>query len=84
MNTDERILIVDDDPDILTAGRLLLKRHYGEVVTCPAPDQIPALLKENSFRAILLDMNFSPGASDGSQGFEWVASWPSIRRPWWS
>ena len=72
MNTDERILIVDDDPDILTAGRLLLKRHYGEVVTCPAPDQIPALLKENSFRAILLDMNFSPGASDGSQGFEWL------------
>jgi DNA-binding NtrC family response regulator len=67
------ILIVDDDDDILTAGKLLLKRKLGTVQTANDPAQIPALLAANSFDAILLDMNFSPGESSGEQGFTWLA-----------
>jgi DNA-binding NtrC family response regulator len=67
------ILIVDDDDDILTAGKLLLKRKFGFVQTANDPAQIPALLAANSFDAILLDMNFSPGESSGEQGFIWLA-----------
>lgn len=67
-----RLLIVDDDTDILMAARLLLKRHVGEVVTCDRPAQIPALLSAAHFDVVLLDMNFSPGASDGKQGFIWL------------
>ncbi len=67
-----RILIVDDDEDILTAGALLLKRHFREVVTCNSPDKIPLLVATSPFDAILLDMNFSPGESDGAQGFIWL------------
>jgi DNA-binding NtrC family response regulator len=67
------ILIVDDDDDILTAGRLLLKRKFGFVQTASDPAQIPALLAANSFDAILLDMNFCPGESSGEQGFIWLA-----------
>jgi len=67
------ILIVDDDDDILTAGKLLLKRKLGTVQTANDPAQIPALLAANSFDAILLDMNFSPGESSGKQGFTWLA-----------
>ena len=66
------ILIVDDDEDILTAGRLLLQRHYGRVDTCSDPVQIPDLLAATEYSAILLDMNFGPGESSGKQGFHWL------------
>ncbi len=66
------ILIVDDDDDILTAGKLLLKRHFVEVTTCTHPENIPKLLAEQQFDAILLDMNFGPGESSGSQGYLWL------------
>ena len=67
------ILIVDDDEDILTAGRLLLRRSFGSVITCRIPGDIPKLLGENDFDAVLLDMNFGPGESSGQQGFDWLA-----------
>ena len=66
------ILIVDDDEDILTAGRLMLRRHFASIDTCRDPTQIPALLEEQSYDAILLDMNFGPGESSGQQGMEWL------------
>ena len=36
------ILIVDDDEDVLVAGRLLLKRHFSSVDVCPDPGELPA------------------------------------------
>jgi len=68
-----RILIVDDDEDILTAGRLLLRRSFGDVITCRNPRDVPKLLGEHDFDAVLLDMNFGPGESSGQQGFDWLA-----------
>ena len=72
MSNTSSILIVDDDPDILTAGRLLLRRQFASVVTCRDPQQIPALFAEHSFDAVLLDMNFGPGQSSGEQGLAWL------------
>jgi len=66
------ILIVDDDEDILTAGRLLLRRHYGRVDVTSEPERIPALLADADYGAVLLDMNFGPGESSGAQGFHWL------------
>ena len=66
------ILIVDDDEDILTAGRLLLRRNFAKVVTCRDPERITELLAEHEFDAVLLDMNFGPGESSGRQGLEWL------------
>ena len=66
------ILIVDDDEDILTAGRLLLRRHFAKVIPCRYPELIPDLLAEHEFDAVLLDMNFGPGESSGEQGLEWL------------
>ena len=72
MKQDGVILIVDDDQDILTAGKLLLKRYFSNVVTCHQPEQIPMLFSRNKFDAILLDMNFGPGESSGKQGYSWL------------
>ncbi|MCW8997509.1 MAG: sigma-54 dependent transcriptional regulator, partial [Kangiellaceae bacterium] len=69
---DKTILVVDDDPDILIAAELLLKRQFGNIITCGTPQDIPAQMARNRFDAILLDMNFSPGERDGAQGFNWL------------
>jgi DNA-binding NtrC family response regulator len=67
-----KILIVDDDQDILTAGKLLLKRHFSQVMICNSPENIPKLMADNRFDAVMLDMNFSPGDSSGAQGYHWL------------
>jgi DNA-binding NtrC family response regulator len=66
------ILIVDDDEDILTAGRLLLRRNFAGVTTCRDPEEIPDLIATADFDAVLLDMNFGPGESSGRQGLHWL------------
>ena len=72
MNDSTSILIVDDDEDILTAARLLLRRNVGEVIVCRRPEEVPDLLDLHNFDAVLLDMNFGPGESSGAQGLEWL------------
>jgi DNA-binding NtrC family response regulator len=67
-----RILIVDDDPDVLTAVRLLLKGKVKEVVTVPNPEQIPTLLSHQPFDIILLDMNFRSALYTGNEGLFWL------------
>ncbi|WP_448211059.1 sigma-54-dependent transcriptional regulator [Colwellia sp. MEBiC06753] len=72
MKKDAHILIVDDDEDILVAGKLLLKRQFSDVQICNRPEQLPTLLAANAYDVILLDMNFGPGESSGEQGFYWL------------
>ncbi|MGQ3046944.1 MAG: sigma-54-dependent transcriptional regulator [Niveispirillum sp.] len=67
-----RVLIVDDDEDILVAARLMLKREGILCHTEPRPDRIPQLLKDGTFDAVLLDMNFAIGANTGREGFQWL------------
>ncbi len=67
-----KILIVDDDEDILTASRLLLRREFGEIATCKDPNEIPGLLARKAFDVVLLDMNFGPGESTGKDGLIWL------------
>ncbi len=67
-----KILIIDDDEDILYSARLLLKQHYSIVRIEKDPDQIPVILKEERYDVILLDMNFSGDATSGTEGFSWL------------
>jgi DNA-binding NtrC family response regulator len=65
---DARILVVDDNEDILQAARLLLKRHFAGVQTLSDPAQLPVLVKRQAFDVLMLDMNFTPGADSGDEG----------------
>ena len=67
-----RILVVDDDPDVLTAVRLLLKNKVQEVVTAPNPEHIPRLLEATPFDLLLLDMNFKSSLHTGNEGLYWI------------
>jgi DNA-binding NtrC family response regulator len=66
-----RILVVDDDSGVLTAARLLLKRHFAVVQTESDPERLPELLRAG-FDVVLLDMNFARGADSGAEGLEWL------------
>ncbi len=68
-----RILVVDDNEDILQAARLLLKRHFAAVQTLSDPAHLPTLAKRGNFDVLLLDMNFTPGADDGEEGMARLA-----------
>jgi len=67
-----RILVVDDEEDILQAARLLLKRHFSSVQTLREPSSLPDWVRRNAFDVLLLDMNFSPGADNGAEGLKWL------------
>ncbi|MGB0893831.1 MAG: sigma-54-dependent transcriptional regulator [Parashewanella sp.] len=66
------ILIVDDNADILTASRLLLKQSYQQVKTTTDPQHIASYLEQFDIDVILLDMNFTRDAISGKEGFYWL------------
>jgi DNA-binding NtrC family response regulator len=67
-----KILIIDDDEDVLRAARLLLKQHVSLVHTDKDPKRIPSLLNKGDYDVILLDMNFTRDVSSGQEGFHWL------------
>ncbi|MCX2741640.1 sigma-54-dependent transcriptional regulator [Pontibacter anaerobius] len=67
-----KVLVVDDEEDILMAGKLLLKQYFDVVVTTSDPYRIPGLLQEQTFDVVLLDMNYSTGATSSKEGFHWL------------
>jgi len=66
------ILIIDDDTDVLTAVRLLLKTEVKEVLTEKNPENIKHLLAKQSFDLIMLDMNFNSSINTGNEGIYWL------------
>ncbi|HEY0742126.1 MAG TPA: sigma-54 dependent transcriptional regulator [Chryseosolibacter sp.] len=67
-----KILIVDDDRDILETARMFLKQEFSYVQIEQDPTKIPALMKMHDFDVVLLDMNFKIGVNDGEEGFFWL------------
>jgi two-component system, NtrC family, response regulator HydG len=63
-----RILVADDEEDILLAAGLLLKRHFASVDVISDPSRLPNLLQQGAFDVLLLDMNFQAGADTGTEG----------------
>jgi two-component system response regulator HydG len=66
------ILIVDDDPDVLTAVKLLLKNEAREIITEKNPENLNSLLQRNPIDLILLDMNFNSAINTGNEGLYWL------------
>ena len=66
------ILVDDDNREILQSLKQLLKYDYGEVLFTDDPNQILPRLAQHSVDLILLDMNFSPGATSGKEGLHFL------------
>jgi DNA-binding NtrC family response regulator len=67
-----RILIADDQADILAALRMLLKSEGFATVEARSPAEVIEILKSQSVDALLLDMNFSRDTTSGQEGLELV------------
>ncbi len=67
-----RLLIVDDDIDILLAAKMFLRQHIEIIHTEKNPNNIPDMIESENYDVILLDMNFSRDATSGKEGFHWL------------
>lgn len=67
-----KLLIVDDNKNILTALSRLLEMEVDEVHTTSNPNLIQNMVRSNDYDAILLDMNFSASIQSGNEGLYWM------------
>ena len=65
-----KILIVDDNEDVLFALNLLLEPYTEKIKVATTPDRIEHFMTTFHPDLILLDMNFSRDAISGQEGFE--------------
>ena len=65
-------VVVDDDPDIALAAQLALRDLFERVEPLSAPADLLKFLKKESPDAILLDLNFERGATDGREGLSFL------------
>lgn len=69
MNTNRgNILIADDDKDILFTATLILEDDFNTLYTAINEKAIYSMLEKKQVDILLLDMNFSKGATSGKQG----------------
>ena len=73
MKTTGRILIADDQPDVLEALRLLLKGEGIEIETAHSPAGILAALEAREFDAVLMDLNYTRDTTSGQEGLDLLA-----------
>ena len=66
------ILVIDDDTDVLTAVRLLLRTEVRDVTVEKNPENLPSLLASQDFDLVLLDMNFNASINTGNEGIFWL------------
>jgi two-component system, NtrC family, response regulator HydG len=67
-----RILVIDDDADVLLALDMLLREKGYITITDTDPGNIPSLMRGEGFDAVFLDMNFTGEARDGREGLSWL------------
>lgn len=66
------LLVIDDNPSILTALKICLGNTFERILTLSRPDTAPTLLQQEQVDLILLDMNFSLGVNSGQDGLLWL------------
>lgn len=67
-----KILVVDDNEDVLLSLNMLLKPHVEAVRVISKPERVIEFMDAFSPDVILLDMNFRRDAISGEEGYEWL------------
>jgi DNA-binding NtrC family response regulator len=68
--TNARILVADDDSDVLEALKLLLKAEGFQVEATSSPGGILAAVEARDFDALLIDMNYTRDTTGGIEGLD--------------
>lgn len=67
-----KLLIIDDNEDVLFALNLLLEPYMEQIRVTTQPERISHFMETYSPDVILLDMNFKRDAISGQEGFFWL------------
>ena len=73
MNTAGRILITDDQSDVLEALRLLLKGEGFRIESANSPAGAVAALEAGDFDVVLMDLNYTRDTTSGQEGLDLLA-----------
>ena len=68
--TGPRVLVAEDQEDVIAALRLLLKNNGYEVDFVKSPSEALIALARGGFDAVLLDLNYSRDTTSGTEGLE--------------
>jgi len=69
-NSTARVLIADDQPDVLEALRLLLKSEGFQTEAVTSPARLLAALEARDFDAVLMDLNYTRDTTSGQEGLD--------------
>ena len=73
-----RILIADDQPDVLGALCLLLKGHGYVTETVTSPGDLVQALRRSEFDLLLMDLNYARDTTSGREGLDLLAELKSV------
>lgn len=77
------VLVVDDDRDLLTAARILLKPQVRKVFVEHNPENLLTQLSREPVDLVLLDMNYKSTINTGNEGLYWLSQiktrFPSVK-----
>ena len=65
-----RVLIADDQPDVLAALRLLLKSEGFETESASSPAGVLATVDDSEFDVVLMDLNYARDTTSGQEGLD--------------
>src|SRR2546430_17679020 len=65
-----KILIADDQVDVLAALRLLLKGEHYDIVTASSPAGALKIVESQDFDLVLIDLNYARDTTSGSEGLD--------------
>ena len=74
MPPDVRLLVADDDPDVLRAAEVALGHSGAAIDAAGSLGELLGLAEPGRYEAVLLDMNFAPAARDGDEGLATLAT----------
>ena len=72
MSKKGKLLIVDDNTNILSAVKMLTENYFEKVITLDSPKSLVSTIQTESPDVILLDMNFHAGINNGNEGIFWL------------
>uniref|UniRef100_UPI00262211B9 response regulator n=1 Tax=Bradyrhizobium sp. TaxID=376 RepID=UPI00262211B9 len=69
-NGNYRLLVADDQPDVVEALRFLLKGEGYQIETASSPREILAAIEAREFDLLLMDLNYTRDTTSGAEGLD--------------
>ena len=73
-----RILISDDQPDVLEALRFLMKRDGYKTESAESPRQALQMMESRDYDAAIIDLNYTRDTTSGEEGLDLLAKMQAI------